>query len=480
MSEIGNKQFKNGEKFEEQLVGMLLQDNEFAQQMVEVLKPKYFTMKHLNTITSDLFAWYEKHKSLPSAGLFGDDILSRCDDEAQKHRLQKFFKALPTPKIGDQALIRDRALKFCRMNHLLLALEECLGFTEEESYDQIVTTINKAVAAGSEHNFGHIYKDELEERMREANRKPVATPWRVLNEITRGGLSAGELGVILALTGVGKSHALVDIGAAAAEAGLNVVHFTFELAEVGVGKRYDARMSGIAHDDLPNHREQVEAAIANLKGSVRIKKYMNRNASVQTLRNYVQRLSADNIKVDMLVVDYADIMKSSRSYENKRFEEEAIYEELRGLAEELEVPIWTASQVNRSGMDVEVLTLKHIAECFAKANIADLFLTMNRSKRGDYEKMKAGNYETLGNMYVAKSRLGPDGVKFNILVNTALSMIKCLEPNSSEEEQVLIQHDLHLETDAQRIRKRMTGIRMDGPAPLALVPKQEKDNESER
>jgi replicative DNA helicase len=469
-----SKKFVGGERFEEHLVMVMLQDKSFAQQMVEILKPKYFTQKHLERITKAVFDWYEKHTQFPPSSLLGGQLIGECQDPPLKIQLERFFKtALEPIEEEDSKYTKETALEFCRKNHLLQAIDDCLDMAESARYEQVVATINEAVAAGSERNFGHIYKDALVDRMRESARKPVATPWKVLNDIIGQGLSAGELGVILALTGVGKSHALVDLGAEAASAGLNVVHFTFELSEIRVGKRYDARLTGIDYDALGSHGDAVAEYLQQLKGSVRIKKYPNRYASVMTLRNYVSRLQADGIIPDLLIVDYADIMQSGKRYENKRFEEETVYEELRSLADELGIPIWTASQTNRSGMDVEVLTLKHIAECFAKANIADLFITMNRKKTGDYEALISGNYETLGNMYIAKSRLGPDGVKFNCLVNTALSKIRCLEPGSPEEEHIMAQHDLNLETDAQRIRKQIIAIRAkhDNKTPtVRLVP----------
>jgi replicative DNA helicase len=485
MSNINNNKTFPDEPYENKLISAMLLDHYFAQQMFEVVDSKYFSQNATRVVYEQIKSFYEENQGIPSAEILATKAKrENAHDEALLYKIDSLFKKLSTLQLGDLNYVKKDSLQWCRKNRLFQALEECLHMADNAKYDAVVQKITSAVRDGSDRNFGHIYKDELEERMTERNRKPVATPWEVLNNIIGGGISGGELGVILALTGVGKSHALVDIGAAAAKAGLRVAHFTFELGEIRVGKRYDARLANVAHDDLPNHREKVEKAIAELgEGAINIKKYPNREASVVTLRNYVNRLVMENKKPDILIVDYADIMKSGKNYDNKRFEEEAVYEELRSLADELMIPIWTASQVNRSGMDVEVLTLKHIAECFAKANIADLFITKNRKKTSDYEALVSGNYETLGNMFVAKSRLGPDGVKFNILVNTALSRIKCLQPGSPEEEEAMITHDLKLETDAQRIRRHLNEKKDDNNARfdnktnvVRLVPPQENSH----
>ena len=137
-----------------------------------------------------------------------------------------------------------------------------------------------------------------------------------------------------------------------------------------------------------------------------------------SIRNHINKLRLRGIEPDIIICDYADIMKSSRHYDQKRFEEESIYEELRALSQELGKPIWTASQINRSGTDVDVITLKYISECFSKAMISDLFLTINRKKDS--------STPDLGNLFVAKNRMGPDGAILPLIINTALSRIELM------------------------------------------------------
>lgn len=446
--------FDIGPRFEELLVQLLLTDHAFADQIRDVLKYDYFTLAHLRAITKALFEYHDAHRVYPSALWLQELIVNKTkNDEKLKTQIERYFdKIHNNPMNGDAEGVRTNALEFCRRQNILGAIESILNLTEQQQYDQIASTIQKALTQGAERDPGHIWEERFEERMAEERRKPVATPWEAINMITAGGLSPGELGVILALTGVGKSHALVDAGAHAAMMGKIVVHLTFELSEIKTGKRYDARISGVPYDELKLHQEFVKQRIDALPGKIRIKKYPNRKASVQTVRGYLSKLNMEGVYPDLLIIDYADIMKSTKTYENKRFEEEAVYEELRSLADELNLPIWTAAQVNRSGMDVEVLTLKHIAECFNKSMVADLFITMNRRKNGDDE--------TLGNFFVAKNRNGSDGLKFNILVNTALSRIQCLTPGSIEEQEANLKFDLGLETDPQeRMRKKLRKMR---------------------
>ena len=132
-----------------------------------------------------------------------------------------------------------------------------------------------------------------------------------------------------------------------------------------------------------------------------------------------------DMKPDIIIVDYGDLMRSGKSYKDKRFEEEAIFEELRTLAGELQVPVVTATQTNRASLDEELITLKHVAECFQKAMISDVFLTIMRRKQN--------TVETPGNFFLAKNRLGPDGMKFNIMVNTSISKFRIITPEDLDE-----------------------------------------------
>jgi replicative DNA helicase len=449
----------NTTNFEEALVQSLLIDHAYAEQMIEVLDPDFFTLAPLQAIAQRLISYYNQYKKFPSLMLL-EDILTKHEghcSELVRNQIRDYFSKIKTkPLNGDGDYVKANALEFCRKQKVLSAMEKCLELAETRNFDQIANEIQTAVHLGSERNIGHVYDTSFEERMQEARRTVVATPWDPLNRIIAGGLSAGELGVILALTGVGKSHALIDLGVAAALAGLTVVHYTFELKETIIGKRYDARISGIAFDDLAKNKSFVKECVDMVKGKIIIRKYPNRQATVANIKHHVHKLRLNGINPDIIVVDYADIMKSSKNYSDKRHEEEAVYEELRGLADELNVPIWTASQTNRSGMDVDVLTLKHIAECFNKANISDLFITMNRKKTGERE--------TIGNMFVAKSRIGVDGVKFNIAVDTALSKITCFQPGSDDEKVALLKYDLLAEeSDEERLQKRIRTMFKNSP-----------------
>jgi len=422
--------FRKGNHFEERLVQALITDHQFAEQMLEVLDFDYFNLEYLRELTKIVFQYHGQYAAFPSFRLLPTLIKDGAGSDLLKDQsVQYLVRIKNEPLNGDMEYIKENALDFCRKRSLATALDTCLDLIDQQKYESIVYEIQKALLKGSERDIGHVFADDdaFEKRMSEVARNPVPTPWGEINKVLKGGgVSGGELCVVLAPTSHGKSHALVDIAANAAMLGFNVAHYTFELSEVEVGSRHDSRISGIPVDDLKQHKDFVKKQISSkLKGELVIKCYPTKSATVMTIKSHLHKLAMRDFKADLLVVDYGDLMRSRNKYEQKRFEEESVYEELRGLAQELNIPIWTATQTNRSGLDADIITLNHVAECFAKAQISDLFLTMNRKK-----DKGMGQF---GNFYLAKSRLGPDGIKFPILVNTSNSRIEVLSPSEFDE-----------------------------------------------
>jgi replicative DNA helicase len=175
-------------------------------------------------------------------------------------------------------------------------------------------------------------------------------------------------------------------------------------------------------------KEEIEKAV---RGRLFIKEFPTKSASVQTIRAYLKRLETlENFRPDILVVDYADLLRSSRSYGEKRHELESNYEELRGLGQEFDCVVVTADQTNRSGLDQEVVTLSAISEAYAKATVCDLIMTVSR-RRED----KVTN---TGKLFIAKSRLGADGKVFPFLMDGSTVKVKVLdEITDSDLEQML-------------------------------------------
>ena len=238
----------------------------------------------------------------------------------------------------------------------------------------------------------------------------------------QGGLGAGELGVIVAPAGIGKSWTLAAMGAYGISKGLNVVHYTLELNEAYVGLRYDSIFSGVEGQNLKYHKEEVMEKLFKLDGNLTIKYYPTKSCTVNTLSAHLKKVITFGGKTDMILVDYADIMRDVHKTQEMRHALGNIYEDLRGLAGELQVPIWTASQANRSALDEDVIEAGKIAESYAKEMVADFVMSLSRKIED-----KISN---TGRFHVIKNRFGPDGLTYPSRINTNIGKIEIFESSS--------------------------------------------------
>lgn len=215
---------------------------------------------------------------------------------------------------------------------------------------------------------------------------------------------------------------MVDLGAHAAMKGFNVAHYTLELTEIETGQRYDSRVSGINIDDLTSNKEVVRGKVKDTKGNLIIKAFPAGKTTIQSLKVHYSTLLTRGIRPDVILIDYADLLNSVQDLREETSIQESVYRELKGWAQEIKTPIWTVTQINRTGFDADVITLKHLAGYFNRSHITDLFITMNRKKDSPTPD--------IGNIFIAKNRLGEDGIKLPMLINTAISKIEILSPES--------------------------------------------------
>ena len=235
---------------------------------------------------------------------------------------------------------------------------ESVDLIQNSSYDEVRTVIDTALNLGTDNNFGHEFLKDFELRYEIKTRNPVTTGWDKVDSITKKGLGSGELGVIIAPTGAGKSMALAHLGAHAVKAGKNVLHYTLELSEAVTGQRYDSCISSIPLSTLFARKEEVLEVISGVEGSLIIKEYPTKTASCNTIRTHIEKLKKRNEKIDMIIVDYADLLRSTTKFREKRDELGSIYEDLRAIAQENKCPLWTASQTNRTGLNAEIVTME--------------------------------------------------------------------------------------------------------------------------
>ncbi len=406
-----------GRGYQEKVMQAIFEDQVYAEVMTDVFDPSYFTYVHLQRISELFFAYRNRFKTFPSIDVIHLQLTQDDDgrDPAMMAMASDFIRRVSTsPLNGDKGWIQESSLEFCRRQKLVAALAKCLDQVESKRYDSIAGTIREALDRGSPRDHGHEYSEEIDSRAEKSIREPISTGWPVLDQYLGGGYERKTITTFIAPTGAGKSMFLVNAAAALIEQGLNVLYVTLEMADYKIGLRADSWFSGLSIDDSakPEHRNTVKDSIKKrVKGRFIIKEWPTKRATVDTIRSHIQRLiQTKGFKPDAVLVDYPDLLKAVKSYGEKRHELEGNYEELRGLAQELNCVMIVADQTNRGGLDAELVTISAIAEAYSKATVCDLIMTISRSPD---DKMMG-----TGKLYIAKSRLGSDGIVLPFKLDT--------------------------------------------------------------
>ena len=417
---------KFGSEFQIKCISGLVSDKTFIERISDILEPDSFETDAHKFIVKETISYFLEYKDLPTLAVFKVKVDGIENDLLKQSVVEQL--RLVYQKISDTDLkyIKEQFLEFCKNQKIKNAIMESVDHLKSGQYDKIKHVVDVEMKAGMERNIGHEYMVDIEKRMSQMARKTVKTNWTEVDSIMDGGLAGGELGIITACAGSGKSWVLAKMGAEAMKQGKNVLHYTLELNENYVGLRYDACFTGIDFQNIRNNIDIVKKKIAEVPGKLIIKYYPIKTVSAHSLKLHAERIQTLGTKVDMIIVDYADILRPSQSERNSNSYSEAggIYEELRGVAGELQVPIWSASQSNRAAMDEDIIQANNISDSYRKIMTADFVMSLSR-KMSDKQANTA-------RFHVIKNRFGPDGITFPARMNAGCGDIRIFAENSRE------------------------------------------------
>jgi len=417
---------KYGTEFQIKCISGILSDKTFLERLSDIIDPTSFESDAQQWIVRETVAYFMEYKDLPTMNVFRvkvDTIENDLLKTAVKDQLRNVYQKITDT---DLQFVKEQYLEFCKNQKLKNAIVESIDLLKAGKYETIKSVVDSALKAGMERNIGHDYMTEVEDRMSVMARNTVKTNWTEIDTIMDGGLAAGELGIITACAGSGKSWVLSKLGAEAMKQGKNVVHYTLELNQNYVGLRYDSCFTGIDFQNIRNHVDVVRDKIAKVPGKLIIKYFPIKTVSAHHLKLHVERVQMLGTKIDMIIVDYADILRPSQSDRNSNSYSEAggIYEELRGIAGELQVPIWSASQSNRAAMDEDIIQANNISDSYRKIMTADFVMSLSRKVTD-----KVAN---TARFHIIKNRFGPDGLTFPSRMNAGCGDIQIFSENSKE------------------------------------------------
>jgi hypothetical protein len=285
---------KFGASFQDNLVQLMLEDRSFCDQFLEVVDVNYFELKYQKVFVEKIIEYRNKYNTHPTSDTIVTILRTGLDKESDvtQRQVRDFYSRIEAKEFSKDGVqfIKDQALDFCRKQKLKEAMIKCVGLIQNSSYDEISKTMTDALRLGADNNYGHNYMLDFEKRFVVKARNPVTTGWEAIDNITKGGLGKGELGVAVAPTGAGKSMLLVHLGAAALLQGLNVVHYTLELSDTVVASRYDACVTGVPISSLLDSKELIYDTVSKVKGKLIVKEYPTKSASTNTIKNHLDRI----------------------------------------------------------------------------------------------------------------------------------------------------------------------------------------------
>lgn len=407
-----------GKEFQIKVIASLLTDKSFLQNIFEVLNEEDFESQSSQWIIQQIKKYFSKYHHTIDPDTLKIE-LKKLENDVLKTAVKETLKQA-TKYIDDNLeYIKNEFTTFLRNQSLKKALLDSVEMLNVGDFDSIRTLVDQALKAGLDKNIGHDYLKDVEYRYRENNRNPIPFPWDELNEITQDGFGGGDLFVGFGGPGSGKSWFLAVLGAYACKLGYNVLHYTLELSEDYVGKRYDSIFTGIDIKELPLHKDVVEKTVSNIKGNLIIKEYGMGRASLRTIENHIQQCVNNDFQPHLIIIDYLDLLKPNRLSKEKREEIDDIYVAAKGLARHINLPMLSVSQVNRMGARDVVIEGDKAAGSYGKMAVIDFGFSISRTRKDKVNKT--------GRVHIMKNRYGDDGMTYNAAINTSNGNIQILD-----------------------------------------------------
>ena len=412
-----------GTGFQIKVLSSLLTHKEFLTNINDVLSEEYFDNSAHKWVINEILKYYTKYHTTPTMEVLKTEM-KKLENEVLQLAIKEQLREAYEASEDDLAYVEEEFSNFCKNQQLKKALMTSVELLKGGEYDSIRHLVDNALKAGGDKNIGLEYNKDIESRYREDARIVIPTPWDIFNKLFQGGLGNGDFGLIFGNPGGGKSWTLIALGGAAVSLGYNVIHYTLELSEGYVGKRYDAFFTGVPVNMINDFQSKVQETIKALPGNLIIKEYSPGKASISTIEAHIKKTIDQGFKPDLIIIDYVDLLRSKRSKGDRKEEIDDIYISTKGLARELKLPIWSVSQVNRAGAKDDIIEGDKAAGSYDKIMITDVAISLSRKK----EDKVSGT----GRFHIMKNRYGGDGMTFGAKIDTSTGRMDIFDDYDEE------------------------------------------------
>lgn len=400
-----------GNTFQLQLINQIILDKTFAATIIDVLESSYFDNKYFKIITQMVKEYHKKYESSPSFETLEQIVKSEIQQELVAKIVLDTLKQIQNAPLEGSVFVQEKGLKFCKQQELQKAMEKAQKIINEgdfESYDKVEGLIRDALQVGqSQDGMTDIFTD-LDTVLDEDFRHPIPIGIPGIDRLLKGGLAKGEIGVILAPTGVGKTTILTKISNTAFNMGYNVLQVFFEDNPKIVQRKHFTLWTGIEPDNLVLHKDDVMNKIKTIKETMSnkliLKKLPSDTLTMLNIKNQVRKMIADGIKIDLVLIDYIDCVLPENPNKDEWKSEGSVMRQFEAMCHELNLVGWTATQGNRSSISSEVVTTDQMGGSIKKAQVGHVIISIAKTLQ-----QKEMNLATIA---ITKSRLGKDGVIF--------------------------------------------------------------------
>jgi len=401
-----------GFSFQQSLIKAIIEDKKYGETIIDVIESKFFDNNSFKFIMENMKELYKAYNKIPDYNTLGQKLMAEGSG-SQTSKIH--IDTLDAIKNNEQQIeyVKDTALNFCKQQNLkreLKSVQNIIESGEFEAYNKIEQIIQKALQVGISNDETTDVFHGIDEALEQDFRHPLPTGIVGIDNLLKGGLGIGELGVVLAPTGTGKTTLLTKFANTAFNLGYNVVQIFFEDNPGNIKRKHYTIWSDIAPDEQPEFKDEVKRKVdeaqARSKGSLKLLKLASDNVTISEIKNKLRKLNSENPnKVDLLIIDYVDCISSEKSTNGEEWKGEgSVMRSLESMTTEFNMAIWTATQGNRESISSEVVTGDQMGGSIKKAQIAHVILSIGKTL-----EQKEHNLATLT---LLKSRIGKDGVVF--------------------------------------------------------------------
>ena len=402
-----------GYKFQTELINQVLHpaNKKFADRIIDILDTSYFDNEYFRLLMATVKDYFERFEKIPTWDTLETILKVEIKDSITQDYVFEITKEIRKQEVEDWEYVQIESLNFCRQQELKKAndkISTIIDNGEFGRYEECAEIMKEALSVGAEKDDGTSISEGWDTVLEEDFRHPIPTGISGIDELTDGGLSRGELGVVLAPYGVGKTTILTKIANSAYNVGYNVLQIVFEDIPDVIKRKHASCWSGIELNSLSDDKESVIDVIKQktegVENDLIIKKFTSEGVTVNHIKSYIRHLISTGFKPDMIVLDYIDCVESTRRYNDEWSGEGNVMRAFESMLVEYNLVGWTAVQGNRSSVSADVVTGDQMGGSIKKAQIGHFIMSIARTL-----SQKEGNRATIA---VLKSRFGKDGVIF--------------------------------------------------------------------